>query len=124
MEESGKSRHGDELVVITKAFELAREMTQRTRKIPRDLKFVLGDRILNTTYDILDLLIEAKYSRQKKELLERANLFLERLRFQVRLCFEEKLISVKQYEYIAGIIQEVGKMIGGWAKSVRSPPPV
>jgi hypothetical protein len=36
----------DELPAITKAFDLAREMTQRTRKLPRDLKFVLGDRML------------------------------------------------------------------------------
>ena len=35
-----------ELPVISKAFDLAKEMTERTRKFPRDLRFVLGDRIL------------------------------------------------------------------------------
>ena len=59
----------DELVVITRAFDLAREMTQRTRKLPRDLKFVLGDRMLTTTYDVLDTLIEARYARTKRALL-------------------------------------------------------
>ena len=109
----------EELVVITKAFDLAREMTQRTRKLPRDLKFVLGDRMLTTTYDILDNLIEAKYSHAKKWLLQRANLLLERLRFQVRLCVEERLISVAQYEYLATLINEVGRMVGGWLKSAK-----
>jgi hypothetical protein len=52
-----------ELPVISKAFDLAKEMTERTRKFPRDLRFVLGNRILATTYDVLDLLLEAKYSR-------------------------------------------------------------
>lgn len=116
---SRTSGRAGELVVITKAFDLAREMTTRTRKLPRDLKFVLGDRMLTTTYDVLDTLIEAKYSRAKRELLQHANLLLERLRFQVRLCVEEKLISVRQYEYIAGMIHEVGLMVGGWVKSVR-----
>ena len=108
-----------ELPVITKAFDLAREMTQRTRKLPRDLKFVLGDRMLATTYDVFDILIEAKYSRSKRSLLQQANILLERLRFQVRLCMEERLMSVAQYEYVAGLINEVGRMIGGWLKTAR-----
>jgi hypothetical protein len=111
------SGSSEELVVITKAFDLAREMTQRTRKLPRDLKFVLGDRMLTTTYDLLDLLIEAKYLHTKKARLQQANLLLERLRFQVRLCVEEKLISIRQYEYLIEMIDEVGRMVGGWTKS-------
>ena len=85
----------DELPVIAKAYELAREMTRRTRKFPRDLRFVLGDRLLTTAYDVLDALLEAKYSRAKRPLLDLANLLLERLRFQTRLCQEEALISVR-----------------------------
>ena len=113
------AKPGGELQVITKAFDLAREMTERTRKLPRDLKFVLGDRMLTTTYDVFDLLLEAKYSSGKRALLLRANVLLERLRFQVRLCSEERLISVRQYEYVSGLVNEVGKMVGGWAKTAR-----
>lgn len=117
-EQPAKSRK-PELPVLLKAFDLAREMTQRTRKLPRDLKFVLGDRMLATSYDVLDVLIEAKYSRSKAELLRRANLLLERLRFQVRLCMEEKLLSVRQYEYTSELIYEVGSMVGGWIRSLK-----
>jgi len=111
---------GEDLAVITKAFDLAREMTQRTRKLPRDLKFVLGDRMLTGAYDVLDTLIEAKYAREKRGLLQRANLLLERLRFQMRLCMEEKLLSVRQYEFVSGLVDETGRMVGGWLKSVKS----
>ena len=108
-----------DLPVIAKAFDLCREMTQRTRKLPRDLKFVLGDRMLGATYDVLDVLIEARYTHDKEDLLLRANLLLERIRYQVRLCMEEKLISLRQYEYIAGMLDEVGRMVGGWLNEVR-----
>ncbi len=108
-----------ELAVIAKAFDLAREMTQRTRKLPRDLKFVLGDRMLTTAYDVLDTLLEAKYSRTRRPLLGRSNLLLERQRFQIRLCMEEKLISVRQYEYVVEKIDEVGRMVGGWLRSAK-----
>jgi hypothetical protein len=109
----------EELPVIAKAYELAREMTRRTRKFPRDLRFVLGDRLLATTYDVLDTLLEAKYTRVRRALLDRANLLLERLRFHVRLCQEEQLITVKQYEYLSAQIQETGAMLGGWRKAVK-----
>ncbi len=39
-------------------------------------------------YDVLDALIEAKYTRQKLLLLDRANLTLEKLRFQFRLAHD------------------------------------
>lgn len=108
----------EELPVIAKAFDLAKEMTERTRKFPRDLRFVLGDRILATTYDLFDLLLEARYSKTRHALLDRANLLLERLRFQVRLCVEQQLMTVRQYEYVAGLIDETGRMAGGWRKAV------
>ena len=107
------------LIVVTRAYDLCREMTQRTRKLPRDLKFVLGDRMLSTTYDVLDLLVEARYSQDRRHVLRRANFVLERLRFQVRLCMEERLLSVRQYEYVAEMVDEVGRMVGGWLKTAE-----
>jgi len=111
------SEHG-ELLAITKAYDLARELTQRVRKFPRDLRFVLGDRLLTTSYDTLDLLIEARYTRDRLLLLRRANVLLERLRFQVRLCSDERLLSLAQYEYVAKGVDEVGRLVGGWTKVV------
>ncbi|MBI4517576.1 MAG: diversity-generating retroelement protein Avd [Deltaproteobacteria bacterium] len=106
-----------ELTAITKAYDLVREMTRRVGKFPRDFRFLLGDRILRNVYDTLELLIEAKFSRDKVALLERANLRLEQVRFQVRLAHEEKLISTHQYEVAARLVDEVGRLVGGWRKS-------
>lgn len=76
----------DGLPVIAKAYELLRELTRRTRKFPWDLRFVFGDRLLATRYDILDTLIEAKYSHGKRPLLDRANLLLVRPGCARRRC--------------------------------------
>jgi hypothetical protein len=75
--------------------------------------------MLNTTCNILDSLIAARYSKDKRDILFRANLHIEQLRFQVRLCHDEKLISEKQYLYISGLIIETGSMTGGWLKSIQ-----
>ena len=61
-------------MVITKAYDLVRELMERVNRYPRSHKFVLGDRTLDTVYAVLDLLLEAKYTREKVALLDRANL--------------------------------------------------
>lgn len=113
---TGASRSG-EMEVITRAYELTVEITRRVREFPRDLRFVLGDRMLNTVYTVLDLLIEARYTAGRGPILKRVNIVLEQLRFQIRLAVDMQLFSLRQYEFLAERVQEVGKMVGGWAKS-------
>jgi hypothetical protein len=113
----GEASQPSELTAITKAYDLVREMTRRVGKFPRDFRFLLGDRILRNVYDVLDLMIEAKFSKDKLPLLSRANLRLEQIRFQVRLAHDEKLISTHQYEVAARLVDEVGRLVGGWRKS-------
>jgi hypothetical protein len=47
---------------------------------------VLRERIERNLYDLLEILVRAKYTKQRQELLEQANLVLESLRFQMRLA--------------------------------------
>ena len=110
-------RASAELIVITKAYDLARELTTRVGKYPRSHRFLLGDRTLNAAYDLLDLLVEAKYRADKLALLDRANLLLERMRFQVRLAHDEKLLATAGYGAVARQMEEVGRLIGGWKRS-------
>ena len=49
---------------------------------------MLGERIERNLYDLLEILIRAKYDRQRQALLMQANLVLEILRFQIRLAKE------------------------------------
>ncbi|MCX6358883.1 MAG: four helix bundle protein [Armatimonadetes bacterium] len=71
---------------------------------------------------MLELLVEASYTRDKAELLRRANLRLDRLRFLVRMAKDLKLISIKQYAFASEAIQAVGLEVGGWARSSRAQP--
>jgi hypothetical protein len=118
-EHDGRRQASEELVAITKTYDLVREMTQRVGKFPREHRFILGDRILSNVYDVLDLLVEAKYTRDKWGLLDRANMKLEQVRFQVRLAHDERVISTHQYEVAARLVDEVGRLVGGWRKVGR-----
>jgi hypothetical protein len=68
---------------------------------------------------VLDLLIEAAYTRRKLALLEQANLRLQKVRFLVRLCKDRRCLSLGQYEFAARAITEIGTDLGGWIRQQR-----
>jgi len=114
----GDPRRTDELIVITKAYDLILWSCNHTGKFPRNHRFVLGERIERNLYDLLEILIRAKYNKQRQELLEHANLVLEMLRFQMRLAKDLQCLEVTSYGFAARAIDEIGKLVGGWLRSV------
>jgi hypothetical protein len=113
-------RDHQELVVITKTYDLILWSCHHTGKFPRNYRFVLGERIERNLYDLLETLIRAKYTRQRQPLLEQANLTLEILRFQMRLAKDLQCLKVESYGFAAKAIDEIGKLVGGWLKSGSS----
>ena len=51
-------------------------------------------------------------------ILKRINLYIEKLRVIFRISFKRRYISKNQYEYVSTMLNETGKMIGGWKKAV------
>ena len=105
-----------EVDAITKLYDLLLWMIPKLEKFPRSQKFVLGDRMETLMLDILELLIEAAYSKKKQAVLRSANLKLEQLRYLVRLSKDLKLLNLKAYEFSARAIDGVGTSVGGWLK--------
>ena len=110
----------EELVIITKTYDLILWSCNHTGRFPRQHRFVLGERLERTLYDLLETLIQAKYSRERIPLLNAANLKLQILRFQIRLSKDLQCLQVKSYEYAAKQINEIGKLVGGWLKPRKS----
>ena len=110
-----------ELIVITKTYDLILWSCNHTSRFPRNHRFVLGERIERNLYELLELLIEAKYSRAPHPLLQRVNLALEMLRFQMRLAKDLQCLRAQSYGYASKAIDEIGRLIGGWLRSQRNP---
>ena len=71
-------------------FQFILWLVPTVEKFPRQQKFLLGDRIQTTALDVLEFLVEATYTRDRRSLLARANLGIEKLRFFCRLAVELK----------------------------------
>jgi four helix bundle protein len=106
-----------ELQVIAVMYDASKWICQKVEKMPRSYRFTLGDRLVNASLDIYLLLVEAQYTDERKLVLKRANRELEKLRHILRLAHDLTPISLKSYQYISEQLNQVGKMIGGWAKT-------
>jgi len=110
-------KNSEELTVITKTYDLILWSCIHTSKFPRNHRFVLGERIERNLYNLLETLIRAKYTKNRRQLLEEANLSLEILRFQMRLANDLQCLKVNSYGFAAKAIDEIGRLIGGWLRS-------
>lgn len=86
-------------------------------KFPRNYKFTLGDRLQSAALDVLEALIEATYTKERTRRLRDANLGIEKLRFLIRLATDLKLLDQRRYEHAARMLDDGGRMIGGWLKA-------
>ena len=100
----------EELVVIIKTYDLILWSCNHTGRFPRQHRFALGERLEHTLYDLLETLIQAKYSRERTPLMNEANLKLEIPRFQVRLVKDLQCLQAKSYGFAAKQIDEIGKL--------------
>src|SRR5476651_1303296 len=96
-----------ELTVITKTYDLILWSCNHTGKFPRNHRFILGKRIERNLYELLETLIQAKYTRHRQPLLEKANLMLEILRFQIRLAKDLQCLKVESYGFAAKAVDEI-----------------
>ena len=81
--EDGARRTGPALEAM---YRFALWLVPAVEKFPRHQKFLLGDRIQATALDVLERLIEATYTRDRRGHLYAANLGIEKLRLLCRLA--------------------------------------
>lgn len=86
-------------------------------QFPRNRRFSLGEKLETRLLSVLELLVSAAYTRNKKALLEKANTELEVVRHLWRLCHELQVINTRRYEHASRLMHDLGRQLGGWVKS-------
>ncbi|MFM9951379.1 MAG: diversity-generating retroelement protein Avd [Saprospiraceae bacterium] len=107
--------------IIQKAYDLLKYTIPVLEKFPRNQKFTLADRIQDALSELLEELIRAYYAPMsiKKEKLQNINVRLEILRHYFRLCYDIGLYNSLKYKDFAERLDEIGRMTGGWLKSLK-----
>lgn len=91
--------------------------------MPKAARFTMGARIENKFLDLLEIAYTSYFSvkEEKAEKISECIFILDILKFLISTAWEAKFISNKQYEAIAIRLDEIGKMLWGWRKSLDNP---
>ena len=108
-----------ELPIIQATIDLIRWFVPLLNGLPRSHKFALGDRLTANLYDLLEGLLEARYSRQKLCILEPLAARLDLMRIQTRLLHDFQLIDMRRYEHASRLQEAVGRQLSGWLGQQR-----
>jgi four helix bundle protein len=104
--------------IFSKTYDLVAWIIPITVKFPRQQRFVLAATLQHEAIQFQALLIDAVHQRPAHDTLKRADAELDKLRTHLRLCFDLQLITPGQYEHVAHILTEIGKLLGGWLRSI------
>jgi hypothetical protein len=111
-----------DIPILKKAYDLYLTFHTYRRVVPKAERFTLYERCENAILDMVEAILEAGYSKsaQKTSVLERASVKLNIVRFFIRLLKETHAIDLKKYATLQEMIDEIGRMLGGWIRSTGS----
>jgi hypothetical protein len=105
-------------IVVTKAYDLILWLLPKAETFSRSYRFSVGERLVAHGLDLLLALVEAAYTANKAGLLQQANSKVNGLRYLLRLAKDLRLLTVDSYGFASERLEEIGRMVGGWQKSV------
>ncbi len=113
------ARDGSPAVAALRMEDITHWVIERVAKMPREHKFAIGDKLVEACLGVTCALVEATYIRDKLGLLAEASRGLVRARVLARLAHRSKLLSRDQLAHLERETVSVGRMVGGWTRSVR-----
>ncbi|MBI1813224.1 diversity-generating retroelement protein Avd [Candidatus Peregrinibacteria bacterium] len=111
-----------DIPIFKKAYELYKTFHGIRNLVPKADRHTLWQRSENVLLEIIEFILLASQlpKAEKLSALERASMKLNLLRMLLRLARDTKAIDLKKSVSIQQIVDEIGRMLGGWIKSVKS----
>ena len=114
----------EEMVIFTRTYDFVSWLLPLTLDFPRAHRFVVTSRLQAAALNFQELLIEANALRgpRRAEKLRAADAELLKARLYLRLCERWDWLTAGQYRHASEMIAELGRLLGGWLKTVTSEP--
>lgn len=113
----------EELKILQKIFDMMEYGYAALAQYPKSEKFALVTDIKRSMDTMLERAIEAQKKYYKKTTLQELDVEIMKLKAYLRLSQNLGFLPMKKYEIWSGKVVEIGKMLGGWLKSVNSKKP-
>lgn len=110
-----------EIPILAKFILMYKTFYRHLELFPKKDKYTLGSKCETLMITVLELLLTASRAERanKKNLISQASVKFDALKIFLRLAWELKILDDKKYAELQTHLQEIGKMIGGWLKSLN-----
>jgi len=110
--------------ILQKTADLYKEFYGYLKLFPKKDQYLLGKRCEEIILVFIEELVLAAGLPKEKKLhtLQKANAKFDVLKVLFRMARELKMIDNKKYLSLETKIQEIGKMLGGWIRSIQKAP--
>ncbi len=110
-----------DIPIFKNTYEFYQSIYSLRLRIPKQDRYTLWQRVENTTLDLIEGILKAsELSKQAKlPVLEDVSTKLNLLRILIRLMRDIKAIDGSKYTRLQQKIDEIGRMLGGWIKSLK-----
>lgn len=111
-----------DIPIFKKGYDLYKTLYGYRLSIPRQDRYAVWQKCENLALEIIEnLLLASQLPKEEKlPILEQISLKVNSLRVFVRLAKEIKAIDNKKYVALQALLDEIGRMLGGWIKSTKA----
>ncbi|MCI0731527.1 MAG: diversity-generating retroelement protein Avd [Chloroflexi bacterium] len=106
--------------IFSRTFDLLTWLLPATNHFPRAHRHTCTQRLLDAAFDLRERLEEANLRKgaARRERLAQADEALAKVRLYLRLAARWGWLSAGQYQHVAEMVAEIGRLLGGWQKTV------
>ncbi|QUB79017.1 four helix bundle protein [Prevotella jejuni] len=106
----------DNLPVFKAIYDLLLDVNQRTRNVPRDLKYTLVQDLKNELVELMVLVYQVNSQREKEQILRRCLEVFVHIRLRIRLLKDMHHLSVPQFAQLCLQTESISKQLTAWHK--------
>ena len=111
--------------IVSSVYHLYQSFHECLIAFPKSERYSLGATCQSEILELLRLSLRAAGSTKpsdKAAYIKEASVRLDSLRLLLNLCKDCKCVSNQTYQQLDSTCNEIGRMLGGWLKSITSSP--
>ena len=111
-----------DIPILKKSYDVYRQLHELRAKVAKQDRHTLWQRLENSTLQVIEGILRASAMTKDEKLpvLQEVSHNLNVTRIFIRLAKDTKIIDMGKYEDFQSQVDEIGRMLGGWVKQVKS----
>jgi len=110
-----------DIPIFQKTYDFYKLIQEYSPNVPKMERYTLWQKIGTIGIEMIESLLTVNHlgGSEKLSLMNKMSVKVDLLRVFIRLAYETKAINNKRYMVLQEVLDEIGRMLGGWIKNVK-----